>query len=112
MTVAGVTMLGFRLMGYVNVFVIIAPTMLLLFAIPLIFNNAFAGAFQPFPHIAGMAGALFASISILGGAISSSILALIADESQYPIAFVILVCALTAHLVYYMLNKRRVDNKI
>ncbi len=42
LTVAGLSMLGFRVAGYVNVFVILAPTMILLFAAPLIFNNAFA----------------------------------------------------------------------
>lgn len=104
LTVAGLSMLGFRVAGYMNVFVILAPTMILLFAAPLIFNNAFAKAFQPFPYIAGMAGALFSTISTLGGAITSSILAIMPSDSQYPMALTICLCAILAHLIFSIVH--------
>src|SRR3990167_885406 len=105
--VAGLSMLGLKLMGFINTIVIVGPAMLLLFGAPLIFNNAFAGAFQPFPHIAGIAGALFGTLTILGGAFTSSLLAIFQDKNQIPMALVIIACALLAFSIYYFVIKRK-----
>lgn len=97
MLIAGLLMLGLKFAGHINVFVIVGPATLLLFSVPIIFNNSFAGAFEPFPHIAGMAGALFGMLTTLGGAATSSLLAFSSDKDQIPMA--------TVHLLYYFRPK-------
>jgi len=72
--IAGVVMLLFYLMGYINTYVILIPIMLFMLGSSLVFPNASTGSLTPFPKIAGMAGALFGFIQVLGGAISSTII--------------------------------------
>jgi Bcr/CflA subfamily drug resistance transporter len=107
MLIAGLLMLGLRVAGYINVIVIVGPAMLLLFSVPITFNNSFAGAFHPFPHIAGMAGALFGTLTTLGGVASSSLLAFSPDIDQIPMALVIIGCAFLSCCIYYFGIKRK-----
>lgn len=106
MLIAGCLLLGFKLLGYINVFVIVLPVMLLLFSVPIVFNNSFAGAFHPFPQIAGMVGALFGTMTTLGGAVTSSLLAFAPDKNQLPMAIVIVGCAVLSWGIYYFGIKR------
>jgi DHA1 family bicyclomycin/chloramphenicol resistance-like MFS transporter/DHA1 family 2-module integral membrane pump EmrD-like MFS transporter len=96
---AGGLMLFFYLLGYMNTYVIIVPIIIFMMGSSLVFPNSSAGALTPFPKIAGMAGALFGFIQILGGALSSSIIALTPNENQLPIAITFLITALLSLLI-------------
>lgn len=100
MMAAGLCLISFKWFGYINVTVIIGPAILLLFSLPLIFNNAFAEAFHPFPHISGMAAALFGTLTTLGGFFSSSILTIWQDLDQFPLALVVLSYSVLAQGIY------------
>lgn len=97
---AGVLMLFFYLLGYMNTYVIIIPILLFMMGSSLVFPNSSAGALTPFPKIAGMAGALFGFVQILGGAISSSVIAFTQEENQFPIAIVFIITAFLSMLVF------------
>lgn len=97
---AGGLMLFFYLLGYINTYVIIAPIILFMMGSSLVFPNSSTGALTPFPKIAGMAGALFGFVQILGGTISSSAVALTQNENQFPIAISFIIIALLSILVF------------
>lgn len=103
---AGGLMLFFYLLGYINTYVIIAPILLFMMGSSLVFPNSSAGALTPFPKIAGMAGALFGFVQILGGAISSSAVALAQDENQFPIAIAFIITALLSMLVFRVFKSK------
>ena len=103
---AGGLMLFFYLLGYINTYVIIIPIIVFMMGSSLVFPNSSAGALTPFPKIAGMAGALFGFVQILGGAISSGVIALAQDENQFPIAIVFIITALLSMLVFRVFKSR------
>lgn len=83
-------------MGYhhiVTALSILLPIAIFLFGSGFVFANAFAGAFTPFPHIAGLAGSVFGSIQILGGAVASAIVAKLHDKSQIPLSIILMAFA-------------------
>ncbi|MCR9192415.1 MAG: multidrug effflux MFS transporter [Gammaproteobacteria bacterium] len=95
---AGGLMLLFYLMAYINTYVILMPIILFMLGSSLVFPNASTGSLTPFPKIAGMAGAFFGFIQVLGGTISSTIIALAHDENQFPIAIAFIITALLSML--------------
>lgn len=101
---AGLLMLTSYLMGYLNTLVIVIPVILLLFGASLIFPNSAAGGMNEFPHIAGIAAAIFGAIQVIGGAISSFLLALSHDQNQLPMAIAFLACASIAALGFISLQ--------
>jgi Bcr/CflA subfamily drug resistance transporter len=103
---AGGLMLFFYLLGYINTYVIIVPILLFMMGASLVFPNSSAGALTPFPKIAGMAGAVFGFVQILGGAVSSSVVALAQDENQFPIAIAFIITALLSMLVFRVFKSK------
>lgn len=59
-----------------------------------VFANAYANAMTPFGKIAGIAGSLFGFAQIIGGAVSSTIVAHLHERSWLPLS--ILLCVLAA----------------
>lgn len=102
--VAGFLMLLFYLLGYINTAVIVMPILLFMMGSSLVFPNSSAGALTPFPKIAGTAGALFGFMQILGGAGSSSLVALSHDQNQLPIAIAFIMTALLSILIFRLFN--------
>lgn len=88
MLVSGIMMLAFGLSGLINTFVIMFPVALFAMGAGFTFSNAFAGAFHPFPQMAGAVGALYGCIQIIGAAITSAIIAMLAEHNQIPLAII------------------------
>ncbi len=101
---AGVLMLLLYEANYFNAWVIIIPVIIYMLGASLIFPNSSAGAFVPFAHIAGTAGAVFGCMQIAGGAISSSLLAIIHDENQQPMALAFIISALITLIIFTFLR--------
>lgn len=97
---AGMSMLFFYLMGYINLAVIVGPIMLFMLGSSFVFPNAFAGALRSFHNIAGTAAALFGFLQIVGGVISSSLLAISHDDNQLPIAIALTISATLSCLIF------------
>ncbi|QBR84057.1 Bcr/CflA family efflux MFS transporter [Legionella israelensis] len=103
---AGLLMLFFYLLGYINVYVIIIPILIFMFGSSLVFPNSSAGALTPFPKIAGTAGAIFGFMQISGGAISSSIIATSHDENQLPMAALFIITSVLSILVFQLFKSK------
>jgi len=87
---------------WVNTFVILLPATLFFIGVGFTFANATAGAFQPFPHMAGATGGLFGCLQILGGALSSFGIAFLPHTNQIPLAIVFIGLNILALLCFFV----------
>jgi len=99
MLLAGLIMLVFGLFGDINTFVIMFPVVIYILGTSMIFSNAYAGAFHPFPKIAGTAGAIFGFLQIIGGAISSMIMSFVHAYNQIPLSLALIASSVLAFIV-------------
>lgn len=75
MLISGGTMFTAVMLDQVSIYTIFIPTFIFVVGADLMFCNAFAGAFTPFPDIVGMVGALYGCLQIVGGLLSSAVIA-------------------------------------
>lgn len=75
------------------------------------FINTFAAAFQPFPHIAGTASALYASILDFGGAFMSGTIALSDSRNIQTLALMILLSSSGA-VASWLITLRRPEAEL
>ncbi|STX29527.1 multidrug resistance protein, MFS superfamily [Legionella beliardensis] len=101
---AGLFMLVFYLLSYLNTWVIIIPIIIFMFGSSLVFPNSSTGALIPFPKIAGTAGAVFGFMQILGGAFASGLIAFFHDENQLPMAIAFLLTSVLSIILFYLLK--------
>lgn len=97
MFIGGCSMLVLSTMLF-NVLVILLPLMLCMAGIAMIMPNSYAGALAPFLKIAGFAVAVLAGSQILGGVISSMLMAFLPDNSQIPLALILIACSVAIFL--------------
>lgn len=96
MTIGGVSMLILALLGMHTIFCIMMPVAVFSMGAGFTFINAFAGAFHPFPHMAGTVGALYASMQDLTAALTSGIIAAIKGYGQYSLAVILLILGISS----------------
>ncbi|MGL5742231.1 MAG: multidrug effflux MFS transporter [Legionella sp.] len=106
MVIGGFTMLCLALLGINGVLAIMIPVALFSMGVGFTFINAFAGAFHPFPHMAGTVGALYACMQDLSAALSSGLIALGKWYGQFSLAVILLVLGLSAFASWYYLASR------
>ncbi len=95
------SMLIFSFLGFLNIYVIVLPMVLFCMGAGLTFQNANAGAFESFGHIAGSAGAIYGSLQISSGAVISAFMATLPESSQTPLASTQLGLALLAMAAWW-----------
>lgn len=103
MLIGGFAMLVLSLLGIENVLSIMIPFALFSVGIGFIFINAFAGAFHPFPQMAGTVGALYAGMQDLSAALSSGIIALGQWYGQSSFALILIFLAVSSFFAWYYL---------
>lgn len=103
MTAGGLMMLILSLLGITQVLAIMIPVALFSVGAGFTFINSFAGAFHPFPHMAGTAGALYASMQDLSAALTSGVIAALKGYGQYSLALILLIFGLSSLLAWYYL---------
>lgn len=87
-----------------SLFTLLPCVFLYLIGAGMVFGNSTAGAFHPFPKIAGAAGALFGTLQILITAAVSAFVALETGKSQeWLIAVTFLMLGLIAYTSYFFL---------
>lgn len=91
--------------GMIYVWSIVIPMMIFAFGAGISFQNAFAGAFHPFPHMAGAAGALYGFFQILGGSLASALIAALEISSALALSFFLLVVSVLSAFSRYYLTK-------
>lgn len=83
-----------------NVIVIIIPISMYFLAGGIIFPTATTGAIDPFPKLAGKAGALAGGCPSIGAGIVTIISSTIAQESQLPLAIFLVVMSVLSLVVF------------
>lgn len=106
MLLGGIALLITEFLMPLNLSLILLSTLLFLIGAGLVFGNSTAGAFHPFPHIAGSAGALFGTLQVLGTAITSYLVAL-ASENTYILGITFTLLALVAFAGNALLIEKR-----
>ncbi|KTC90751.1 multidrug effflux MFS transporter [Fluoribacter dumoffii] len=106
MVSGGFTMLVLTLAGFQNVLSIMIPVSLFSMGVGFTFINAFAGAFHPFPHMAGTVGALYACMQDLSSALSSGIIAMGQWYGQFSLAIILLILGISALASWYYLASK------
>lgn len=107
MALGSVTMLIFALAHMINTWVIIIPVVIVSLAAGFVFSNAMAGAFETFGHMAGIAGAMYGFLQMLGSVFTSILLAQIHEKTQMPLALIFVSLAITAVIIYYLLHRNK-----
>lgn len=103
MIIGGLAMLCLAFLGMKNVLSIMIPVSFFSMGVGFTFINAFAGAFHPFPHMAGTVGALYACMQDLSAALSTGIVALGKWYGQYSLATIFLVLGVSSLVSWYYL---------
>lgn len=96
---AAIVMVALFHSGCIHPLAIVIPVAFSVFGSALIFPNTIAGAAEPFPKIAGICAAMFGTLQVLGGAVSSTIIALVHDKNQLPIGIAYGVAAVLGLMV-------------
>ncbi|MDF1759019.1 MAG: multidrug effflux MFS transporter [Coxiellaceae bacterium] len=86
----------------VNIVVVLIPTFIFITGSTLIFMNGFALAFESVGHIAGYAGAIYACIQLLGGAIFASVLSHLNTPSPIPMAIMFCISGLLSGSIFWL----------
>ncbi|MDP1602408.1 MAG: multidrug effflux MFS transporter [Legionella sp.] len=84
----GLIMLVLVLSGFITMLAIMIPVAIFSMGAGFTFINAFAGAFHPFPKMAGTTGALYAFLQDLSAACASALMAYMKGSNQFPLAIV------------------------
>jgi len=103
MIAGGVTLCITALLSIHHVVAIMLPMALFSMGAGFTFINAFAGAFHPFPQMAGTVGALYASLQDLSAAGTSGLIAVSKQYSHYSLAIILLISGLSSFLAWYYL---------
>ncbi|CAN5405656.1 multidrug effflux MFS transporter [soil metagenome] len=94
-----------------NLAVIMSLIVMLVIGCSFILSNAAAGAFTPFPHIAGTASGLFGCLQVLGAFITGQIASLFHIHNQLPFATMVMILYVIA-LVGYVFLLKPCDKKV
>lgn len=95
---SGVTMYVIALFNLINTISIMIPMFFYSLGAGLTFTNSVAGAFQHFSHIGGSAGALFGSMQIFGGVITSGIMTIVREDNQIPLSLILIAIGIIAYI--------------
>ncbi|EHL30628.1 hypothetical protein LDG_7399 [Legionella drancourtii LLAP12] len=96
MIIGGLSMLCLAWWGMKHILAIMIPVSLFSVGAGFTFINAFAGAFHPFPQIAGTVGALYASMQDLSAALASGFIAALKGYGQFSLAVILLILGLSS----------------
>lgn len=103
MFVGGVLMLLFDVLGLIQVETLMLAVAIFCIGAGLTFMNAFAGAFDPFPHIAGTTGALYGFMQDLTAALVSIVIAIISITNAVILGLVLTLLSILSICSYRFL---------
>lgn len=92
MLIGSILMLIIGLTLPMSLISILTPMIIIYFGVGFIFPNAFALAFKDFGHIAGIAGAAYGGMQMLGASAATMIAAQLPHETQLPLAGFLVIC--------------------
>lgn len=105
MLIGGVMMLIFGLFGNLSLLSILLPIVVFSMGAGLVFINAFAGAFDPFPKIAGTVGAMYGCLQDLSAALVSAGMAVFQINTLSLFAAVLIILSLFSLLTWTIIRR-------
>lgn len=100
MTLSGLCMLLLADSQGITLLSIGVPMFFFFFGSTFIWPNTFTLAMNPFPHIAGYAGVTYRFMLLGGGAVLGALVSYLPENTQEPLAYVMMICSALAWLVY------------
>ena len=97
---SGIALYIIKYMLGVDAIAILITTTIAVMATMFVWPNAFAGAMQPFAHIAGYAGTTYSAIQLGGGAIFGALASHLPDHNQIPYATVLIISAVLSLIIF------------
>ncbi len=110
MLIASFSLLILALMNIVTLKAILIPAMLFFFGVGVIFPTATTGAVDPFPRLAGTAGALLGGMQNIVAGFVTVISSLVPQQNQTPIGVILSVLTLLmlfSYIYYIILAERK-----
>lgn len=103
---AGVMMWIPGWLGIMNLWTLIVPASLFFFGAGMLFPLATTGAMEPWPYMAGTAGALVGGLQNLGSGLVALLSALLPQSGQFSLGMLMFATALLILLCWLPLSKR------
>lgn len=97
------------LLGYFNIYVLIIPACIMIFAGGFLFANCMTSAMTPFINIAGTAAAIIGSVQMLGGSLASGIMSQLPLNNQLPLSILLVVLSSILALTVFGLKEPQHD---
>lgn len=98
---SGLAMVVLRLLGFIDIYVILVPMAFYLLGSGLLFPSTTTYAIMPFPALAGSAGALMGGLQNIGAGISTFVSSNFRQSSQLPLALILTTLALLMIVIYW-----------
>jgi DHA1 family 2-module integral membrane pump EmrD-like MFS transporter len=110
MMIGGGSMLIAGCLGFLNIAAIVLPMVIFCMGAGLTFQNANVGAFELFSSIAGSASAIYGTLQILSGAIVSTLMAILPERTQMPLAWTQVTLVLLAMVAWTIARRAHNEN--
>ena len=98
----GLSMLVSGILHQLSLCLILIPASLFLFGTGLLYPTATSAGLEPFPHMAGTAGAMLGAVQNLGAGLCTLVPALITQHSQLPLGCILTALAALVTSTYYL----------
>ena len=109
--IAGSIMLLFAMLHIINILVIMVPVFIFVFGCGFVFGNVYMYAVTPFAKMAGASGALFGCLQIGLAVVASSVIAVLPETSQIPLAGMFVALGLIGLLSFRFLVSRNLESE-
>jgi len=103
---AGVMMWIPAWFGIMNIWTLIVPAALFFFGAGMLFPLATTGAMEPYPYLAGTAGALLGGMQNLGAGLTAWLSAMLPQNGQFSLGMLMFAMAMLILLCWWPLSKR------
>jgi DHA1 family 2-module integral membrane pump EmrD-like MFS transporter len=92
--------------GVMNIWTLIVPAALFFFGAGMLFPLATTGAMEPFPYLAGAAGALVGGMQNMGSGLATWLSAMLPQTGQFSLGLLMFAMALLILLCWWPLSSR------
>ncbi|RTF18279.1 multidrug efflux MFS transporter EmrD [Serratia marcescens] len=92
--------------GVMNIWTLIVPAALFFFGAGMLFPLATTGAMEPFPYLAGAAGALVGGVQNMGSGLATWLSAMLPQTGQFSLGLLMFAMALLILLCWWPLSNR------
>lgn len=98
--------------GVMNVWTLLVPAALFFFGAGMLFPLATTGAMEPWPWLAGTAGALLGGLQNLGAGVSAWLSAMLPQHGQFSLGMLMFALALLILICWLPLSRQPADSSV